>query len=144
MELDMTMTSLKEITSGVLAHLAGVNRETIRFYERRGLLPKPRRNPSKYRIYNETDVQRVRFITQAKNLGFTLSEIDNLLSIADGRIVSCAKVRVIAERRLLFIDEQIRNLTLLQEALRQVVTKCSNAKTISACPLIYTLTTGGR
>lgn len=133
------MAETHKITSGTLAKLAGVNRETLRYYERRGLLASPDRNTARYRIYDTVDLSRVKFIKEAKALGFTLSEIKDLLSIADGDIVSCREVRDIAESKLTYIDGQIRGLRRLRSELNRLVAKCKSEKKIDSCPLIDSL-----
>lgn len=124
---------------GELAKRAGVNRETIRFYERIGLLPKPKRSQSRYRVYEQEQLQRLQFIIRAKGLGFSLTDVAGLLGIADGRIVRCSEVRDIAHERLRYIDSQIADLEKLGQSLRALLKQCGNSRRINGCPIIDVL-----
>lgn len=132
------------ITTGELARLAGVHRETIRFYERNGLLPPPPRTETKYRQFTSSDLQRVRFIARAKKLGFALREIGELLAVADGVIVRCSKVRDIAERKVSYIDSQLEDLRRLRTSLRSLIMKCATVRRINGCPIIDSLLQGDK
>ena len=132
------------ISTGELAKLTGVNRETIRFYERIGLLPPPERTAARYRVFGKSDLARIHFISNAKELGFTLAEIGELLAIADGEVRSCSKAKSIAIHRLAFVDSQLRSLRRLQKALRALVARCATAKRINGCPLIEALSKESR
>ena len=92
------MEERAKLTRGELAKQGGVNIETIRYYEQRGLLPKPPRSQAGYRLFSLDDVQRVRFIKRAQQLGFTLEEVTSLLTLEDGR--SCRETRLLAEQKL--------------------------------------------
>ena len=138
------MSSVRQFTSGKLADRVGVNRETIRFYERGGLMPAPGRTSGGYRVYNESHVHRLRFILRSKSMGFTLAEIGELLSIADGRLVRCSAVRKVADQRLKHIDLQIADLMRLRATLRSLVRRCSSQKRVNGCPIIEALSDGGR
>ncbi len=127
------------LRTGELAQKAGVNKETIRFYEKKGLLPKPIRTDSGYRQYSSKDVERIIFIKNAKELGFALAEIKELLAIADGDIYKCCDVRIIAESKLEHIATQIKQLTKLKKILSKLVTECQQSKTIKECPIIESL-----
>ncbi len=128
--------------TGELASKAGVNKETIRFYENKGLLPNPLRTDSGYRLYENKDVERLIFIKNAKELGFALSEIKELLAIADGNVFKCCDVRIIAENKLEFIENQIQQLTKLKKTLSKLVITCKQSETISDCPIIESLSKG--
>lgn len=132
------------VKAGDLARMARVNRETIRFYEKQGLLPKPERTPSGYRLYSKTDLDRLVFIKNAKQLGFSLSEIKELLALADGKITTCKEVREIAQAKLDLISNQIRNLTKLTKVLSKLVDQCSRSASIADCPIIETLSSNKR
>ncbi len=135
MDMDNEMAML----IGQLAKQAGVHRETIRFYERIGLLPKPKRSQSRYRIYEKQHLQRLQFIIRAKGLGFSLSDVAGLLGIADGRIVRCSEVRDIAQERLGYIDGQIADLKKLGQSLQALLKQCSKSRRINGCPIIDVL-----
>ena len=95
---------------GELAQKEGVSVQTVRYYERYGLLRKPERNPSRYRVYGERDVQMLRFILYAKTLGFSLDEIKNILRLREQKECPCGEVLKIADRRLHELVEQIAQL----------------------------------
>lgn len=130
------------LKTGELAQKAGVNKETIRFYENKGLLPKPERTDGGYRQYSQSDVDRLIFIKNAKELGFALVEIKELLAVADGDIYKCCDVRKIAENKLEHISVQIKQLTKLKKTLTKLVTECQTATTIKNCPIIESLSKG--
>lgn len=124
------------ITRGQLARLSGVTTEAIRFYERKGLL-KPERNPStNYRYYNETAIKRLRFILKAKNHGFTLSEIRELLELSNTSNSSCLDVKQKAEEKLLIIEQKIAELEKIKQALQQLISSCKRGKLAEECPII--------
>lgn len=110
---------------GELAGLTGTNNETLRFYEARGLISAPRRSESGYRLYTDSDVERVRFIMRAKRMGFSLTEIDELLSLRVTREEStCGEVKEIAEAKLVVIQEKIAELQRMKNALTQITEAC--------------------
>lgn len=125
-----------------LADKAGINKETIRFYEKKGLLAVPIRSDGGYRQYAQKDVERLIFIKNAKELGFALSEIKELLAIADGDIYKCSDVRLIAESKLNHINNQLKHLKKLKTTLTKLVTECQQVKTIKHCPIIESLCKG--
>lgn len=122
-----------------LANKAGVNKETVRFYEKKGLLSEPVRTEAGYRQFSQKDIERLVFIKNAKELGFSLSEIKELLAIADGDIYKCSDVRQIAESKLDHINNQLKHLNKLKRTLTKLVTECQRAKTIKDCPIIESL-----
>ena len=95
---------------GQLAQQAGVAIDTVRYYERQGLLPPPQRRASGYRQYDNQDISRLRFIRRAKDLGFTLQEIQELLQLSGSRNADRAEVRALAQRRLADIEHKLREL----------------------------------
>lgn len=127
-----------------LADLAGVNKETIRFYEKSGLLADPNRTDGGYRQYSLKDLERLVFIKNAKELGFSLMEVKELLAIADGDIYKCSDVRQIAESKLDHIGNQMKHLKKLKLALTKLVAECHQAKTIKHCPIIESLSQGAK
>lgn len=110
------------LTIGKFAAGAGVGVETVRFYQRRGLLARPERSGSGFREYTEADRQRLAFIRRAQQLGFTLGEISDLLGPAEDR--SAAEISRAAEAKLAAVGEQIAELALLQCRLRRLVRVC--------------------
>ncbi len=124
---------------GELAARAGVGIEAIRFYEREGLLPRPPRTPSGYRQYPQDTVDRLRFIQRAKELGFSLKEISELIALRlDGK-ASAAKVRTRTEARMRDIEEKIRDLGRMRDALGKLLCACSSQDTMSGCPILEAL-----
>lgn len=127
-----------------LANKAGVNKETVRFYEKKGLLSEPVRTEAGYRQFSQKDIERLVFIKNAKELGFSLSEIKELLAIADGDIYKCSDVRQIAESKLDHINNQLKHLNKLKRTLTKLVTECQRSKTIKHCPIIESLSKGAK
>ncbi|MGH8650982.1 MAG: MerR family transcriptional regulator [Gammaproteobacteria bacterium] len=121
---------------GVLSKRTGCNIETIRYYERIGLLPKPPRAPSGYRMYKLDDVNRLRFIRRARSLGFTLDAVRGLLKLSDDE--TCNEVSLITKRHLKEIAEKIANLRAMQRVLSDLVVHCDAGGT-PGCPLIEAL-----
>lgn len=128
------------ITVGQLAQTAGVNVETIRYYQRIGLLPLPERDYGRIRHYSADDLKRVRFIKRAQALGFSLEEVALLLGLSDGE--HCAETRVLAEKKLTMVEEKIADLAAIQQALRGLVTQCSQGSRGCGCPIIDALAKG--
>lgn len=127
------------MNTGELARKAGLNKETIRFYEKKGLLPEPRRSSGGYRQFSQDDLERILFIKNAKGLGFSLTEIGELLSIADGEIIDCLEVRSIAEKKLDFVESRIKGLMELKKALFELINQCRKSSKITYCPIIESL-----
>jgi MerR family mercuric resistance operon transcriptional regulator len=116
-----------------------VNVETIRYYERVGLLAKPARTSSGYRSYRPRDVERLTFIRRARELGFSLDEVRRLLGLADGKSRSCRQVRDIAAEHLSDVRTKLGDLQRLERVLADLVSACADG-TLPACPLLETLT----
>ena len=106
---------------GELAKQGGVSVQTVRYYERFGLLDKPARKPSLYRVYSEDDLKRLRFILQAKVLGFSLDEIRHILQLSRKQACPCGEVRRIGEARLQQLEAQIQQLTLFRDELTHAI-----------------------
>jgi MerR family mercuric resistance operon transcriptional regulator len=123
-------------TVGKLARSAKVGIPTLRFYERRGLLPKPRRSASNYRLYPDETVNRVRFIRRAQELGFTLAEIKALLNLRISGRISCAEVRERAEAKITDIEERILSLRRMGRALTKLASKCNPSRPEKICPIL--------
>jgi len=127
-------------TIGEAAQAAGVNIETLRYYERRGLVPEPPRSRANYRLYPHESVRVVRFVKRAQELGFTLNEVRELLSLREGgQDVSCAEVREQARRKLRDIETKLRSLQTMREALSQLENECSGSGPVTACPILEAL-----
>ena len=132
---------MKALKRGNLAKMAAVNIETIRYYEKQGILPEPDRSPSGYRQYNEETVNRIRFVKRAQKLGFSLSEIKQLLKLSEGEITDCDEVKDIALKKLEAIREKIINLQKLDSILSNLATQCDRQQSIKGCPIIEALMT---
>lgn len=125
------------LTIGVLAEAAGVNVETIRFYQRKGLVRRPVRAPGGIRRYAEADLARVRFVKAAQRLGFSLGEVADLLRLEDGS--HCAAARVQGERKLLDVRARLADLKKMENALQRLVDRCGATRGQVCCPLIEAL-----
>ena len=123
---------------GELAKRAKVNIDTIRYYERRQLLPLPDRTASRYRDYADGDVKRLLFIVHAKELGFTLEEIKELLCLRAGQ-AECAQVRQIARRKADEIATRIEDLSRIQHVLLELAEKCEQEGDADYCPILKAL-----
>ncbi|MHB1083443.1 MAG: Hg(II)-responsive transcriptional regulator [Thiobacillus sp.] len=128
---------MQALTISRLAREAGVNVETIRFYQRRGLLTEPPRPLGGIRRYDQTDVARVQFIKAAQRIGFTLDEIAQLLELDDG--LHCSQARAIAEHKLEVVRERLVDLQRIETALAQLVGRCEASRGKVKCPLIDAL-----
>jgi MerR family mercuric resistance operon transcriptional regulator len=124
-------------TIGALARAAGVNVETIRFYQRRGLLAEPDKPLGGIRRYGKAEVARVLFIKAAQRIGFTLDEVAQLLQLDDG--AHCSEARAIAEHKLADVRARLADLRRIEAALAQLVERCSSRRGQVSCPLIDAL-----
>lgn len=130
---------METMTIGKLAKRAGVGVETIRFYERKGLIPEPPRRSSGYREYDEDTVVRVRFIRHAKELGFTLKEIDSLLSLRVDPDAPCEDVNRRIEAKIDDIAEKIQMLERMKTTLVRLGAQCQGQGHVSECPILESL-----
>jgi Hg(II)-responsive transcriptional regulator len=134
---------MRTLHTGELARQAGVNVETLRFYEREGLLAEPPRRASGYREYPPEAVDLVLFIQRAKQLGFSLKEVKELLALREVPRATCSDVVVIAERKVADIDARISDLRAMRAALTKLLKQCPGSAPIAQCPIIESLA-GGR
>jgi len=130
----------ENLTIGSLAERGGVNVETIRYYQRRGLLHKPSKPREGFRRYQLESVKRVRFIKRAQNLGFTLEEIHGLLDLDERK--ACGKTRDIAANKLEMIEGKIAELSKIRKALAGLVRACDGSSEGAPCPIIHLLADG--
>ena len=126
-----------DYTIGQLAKSAGVGIETVRFYHRRGLLPKPARRTGSIRRYDADGLARLSFIRRAQRLGFSLDEVHTLLELNDGK--SCQAAQTLAQSKLAEIEARLRDLRQLRAVLRDLIGRCEHAAGRVACPLIERL-----
>lgn len=126
----------KSLTIGFLAKAAEVNIETVRYYQRIGLITEPAKPDQGYRIYPDETLQRIKFIKRAQQLGFSLQEIEELLQLGDGH---CEDVRLRAEQKRSQIDKQIKDLKNLRGTLNQLINACQSDSDPSQCPIVETL-----
>ena len=130
---------MEKLTVGQLAKRVNVNRETVRYYERRGLMPKPPRNKSGHRQYSSYDLKRIEFIKRSQGLGFSLKEISELLLLRMEPGVTCGDVKSRVEAKITDIEEKITTLRQMKNALFLLSKKCTGQGPISQCPILETL-----
>ena len=124
---------------GTVAKAAGIGIDAVRFYERRGLIPAPARQPSGYRMYSADVVLSLRFIRRAKDLGFSLKEISELLSLDTAAGATAADVRKLAEAKLADMEQRIRALQRMRRALKKTVDGCPGQGPTSGCSILRSL-----
>ena len=127
------------LTIGKVARSAGVGVETVRFYEREGLIEEPPRRESGYRQYPEATVSRIRFIRRAKELGFSLKEIKELLSLRASPRSRCADVRRRAEAKIADIEQKVQTLQRMKKALVELTAACRGRAPVTDCPILAAL-----
>jgi MerR family mercuric resistance operon transcriptional regulator len=128
---------LDNLSIGAFAEAAGVNVETIRFYQRKGLLPEPQRPYGRIRRYRQVDVARLRFVKTAQRLGFTLDEAGELLRLEDG--THCHEAAELAGRRLADVRARLAGLQRIESALSRLLQQCHGSGDNVSCPLIAAL-----
>ncbi|NOX37576.1 MAG: heavy metal-responsive transcriptional regulator [Calditrichaeota bacterium] len=127
------------MTVGELARRAGVHLETIRYYEQVGVMPPPRRTNAGYRVYDQQDLRRLHFIKRAKQLGFTLKEIRDLLDLRMDPDTTCEDVRQRALQKVETIERKIRELVQMKRALEQLAATCTGEGPAGECPFLDAL-----
>ena len=126
---------MRALRIGEVAKQSDVGIETIRYYERQGLLAEPDRRPSGYRQYDEAVVARLQFIRRAKELGFTLAEIKELLGLWFDVRTKCVQVRQRAEQKIVNIEDKVRSLQKMKRSLKKIISQCENRDAVDECPL---------
>ncbi len=129
---------MKIFTTSQLAVKGGVISETIRYYERKGLLPPPARTVGGYRQYTEDDLKRLTFIKMAKEHGFTLKEIKELLELRVSAQSTCNEVREMAQTKINVVEEKIRELKQIRKALKHLMVNCHIQSPTDECPILDT------
>ena len=131
---------MADLFVGQFAKEAGINVETVRYYEKIKLLPRPKRRESRYRLYNETDLKRLLFIKRAKEIGFTLREIKELLELKIDSEAKCGDVKHFAEGKLRDVKNRINDLMRIKNVLEGLVAQCAREE-VSAdeCPILESI-----
>jgi MerR family copper efflux transcriptional regulator len=127
---------MKSMHIGGLAAQANVSVDTVRYYERAELLPSPSRTASGYRTYPAGTVERLQFIRRAKDLGFSLEEIRDLLALSDQRGTGVSEIREIAARRLADVEARLAEFSRLRDGLKRLVDACPGHGDPGACPIV--------
>ncbi|MGN6314233.1 MAG: MerR family transcriptional regulator [Rhodanobacteraceae bacterium] len=135
----MNTNPASHMTIGAVARGAGVPIDTIRYYERAGLLPEPRRRGSGYRDYDRGAIERLRFIRRAKALGFSLDDIRELLALSADHEKGVRNVKQRAEARLAKLELQIRELQRMRRGLKHLIARCPGRGDPDACPILHAL-----
>jgi len=133
---------MKPLTIGHLAREAGINLETVRYYERRGLLPKPPRSASGYRLFPAEAARRLKFIQRAQELGFSLREVQELLSLRVSPAKTAAVVRQRAQSKISDIQSKIKSLQSMEKTLRKLTKAGVGCGPIAECPILESLDKG--
>ncbi len=123
---------------GVLSRETGVNIETIRYYERIGIMPKPDRTPGGYRQFSQDELKRLTFVRKCRELGFSLREVRTLLELVDSDHFSCGEIHELTVRHLRAIDEKMARLDKLKTVLTSMSNQCSRGD-VPACPIVDAL-----
>jgi len=126
----------KQLTIGSLAKLANINVETIRFYQKKGLIQQPSKPEQGYRIYSEDALAQLLFIQQAKLAGFTLAEIKKLLALSDHE--DCEETLSLTQQKLTLINHKLADLMALKKTLETLIINCKNHQLVDECPIIKT------
>jgi len=131
--------AMRLLNIGQVAERTGVTVEAVRFYEKRGLIAAPQRSDAGYRQYQPETVKRVQFIQRAKEVGFTLKDIGELLALRQKPGTSCADIKLRATQKIEEVDQKIQDLNGIRDALGRMIMKCSGSGTLSECPILEEL-----
>ncbi len=132
------------LTIGQLAKESNVHVETIRYYERRGLISKPPRSVSNYRMYSSENLRRLKFIKHAQGLGFSLKEIKEILSLRAIPRARCADVQKYTTRKIEELQERIHSLTRMRRSLEKLLRECSGDLPATECPILESMESENR
>ena len=136
----MPVDAVEPLTIGAVSKRTGCNIETIRYYEKIGVLPKPARRGSGYRSYTDADVRRLMFVRRARELGFSIDEVRALLRLADQQEPSCDAARALAVHHLADVRRKIRDLRAIERVLAETAVRCERGE-VPGCPLLELLAT---
>lgn len=128
------------LTIGKVAAAAGVNVETIRFYQRQGLLAAPPKAPGSFRYYDKAVISQIRFIKRAQTLGFTLEEVSGLMAL--NQYACCKQTHDAAVAKLKTVEDRIKSLNQMRTTLKELIRQCEKGETNVACPIIESLSKG--
>ncbi len=132
------LSRVSRLTRGAVSKRTGMNIETIRYYERAGLMPDPPRSPGGHRLYDEKLLKRLIFIRRGRELGFTLEEVRGLLRLVDGGDYSCGEVKALTLDHLGEIQRKVADLRNMAQVLKEMAAQCEGG-TVPDCPIIDTL-----
>jgi len=127
---------LDKLLISELAKKVNVNKETIRYYERKGLIPNPPRNESGHRQYSQIDVKRTEFIKRTQSLGFSLKEINDLLMLKIESGTTCKDIQKIVELKIFDVDQKITDLMMIKKTLKNLAGRCTAKGPVSDCPIL--------
>ena len=130
--------SIDRVTIGRLSKRTGCNIETIRYYERIGLLPKPPRTEGGHRLYKNEHIKRLTFVRRSRELGFTLDEVKELLNLVDGGDYTCGEVLTLTAQHLNEVRQKIKDLRRLEKTLKTIVADCQGGE-VPECPIVDAL-----
>lgn len=133
-----TSSRAQRLPIGALSKLTGVNIETIRYYERIGLLPAPPRSEGKHRVYDASHRQRLVFIRRSRQLGFSLNQIRDLLGLVRGHDLTCAEVKLLTETQVADIRRKVKDLRKLERVLNDLAARC-HGREVPDCPILDAL-----
>lgn len=128
---------------GALSEATGVNIETIRYYEKIGLIPAPPRTEGRHRVYEEIHLKRLTFIRRGRELGFSLDQIRDLLGLVRGHDLTCAEVKAMTEEHVADIRRKVKDLKKLEHVLKELAERCHGRK-VPECPILEALSAGAR
>jgi len=132
------MTQTDEFSIGILSERSGVNVETIRYYEKIGVMPIPARSAAGYRVYDLDHLRRLHFVRRGRKLGFSLDELRGLLHLVDGDAYTCGEVHELAIRHLADIRQKIKDLRRLEKVMSEMAAQCTRNK-VPDCPIVDAL-----
>ncbi len=127
---------MDKLLIGELAEKVNVNKETIRYYERKGLIPNPPRNDSGHRQYSEIDIKRTEFIKRTQSLGFSLKEINDLLMLKIEPGTTCKDIQKIVKLKISDIDKKIKDLKEIKNTLNKLAGRCTGRGPVGECPIL--------
>lgn len=138
-DLDEKYDGVTTYKIGEVARRTDVNKETVRYYEKRELIPTPDRRRSGYRIFTQRHIDQIKFIKRAQQLGFTLSEIKELLELRLDEETSCSEIKKEARQKYQDVTQKIKDLRQIQETLVDLIDSCSEGRPIDDCPILNAL-----